>query len=224
MVRDQEFLLPPNMVDWLPEGHLAWFVIDTVAEMDTSVIHQRAARCRDGQERRNAAGRAAYDPVMLLTLLIYAYACGERSSRRIERLCITDVAFKLICAGDVPDHTVLARFRKDHVEALTGLLTESLVLAAQLGMVSLGVVAFDGVRIGANASRYVNHTEKHLRALAERFVTRLEGVSDGLCTEVADETEVTDVIPGLGRENRNVVTAGCVRPCGCAGGGFVAGR
>jgi transposase len=87
--RDQEFLLPPNMIDWLGADHLVWFVIDTVAALDTSMLHERAALRRDGQPACSAAGRAGYDPDMLLTLLIYGYACGERSSRRLERLCAT---------------------------------------------------------------------------------------------------------------------------------------
>jgi transposase len=161
--RDQEFLLPPNMVDWLPEDHLAWFVIDTVAEMDTAVFHERAARCRDGQARRNAAGRAAYDPVMLLTLLIYAYACGERSSRRIERLCGTDVAFRVICAQDAPDHTVISRFRRMHLEAFTDVFARVLRLCRAAGLARLGTVAIDGSKIAANASMQANRGAEWLR-------------------------------------------------------------
>ncbi|MFY9807028.1 MAG: transposase [Pseudonocardiaceae bacterium] len=100
------------MTDWLADDHLVWFVLDVVAELDTARLHERAARRRDGRPVRNTAGRAGYDPDMLLALLVYGYACGERSSRRIERLCATDVAFRVLCAGDTPDHTVLARFRQ----------------------------------------------------------------------------------------------------------------
>jgi Transposase and inactivated derivatives len=128
--REQEFLLPPVMTDWLPEEHLVWFVIEAVKRLDTAAFHRRA--------KLGGVGRRGYDPDMLLTLFIYAMAHGEPSSRRIERLCHTDVAFRIICAQDVPDHTVLARFRKNHQAALTDLLGESLVLAAELGMVSLG--------------------------------------------------------------------------------------
>lgn len=110
---------------------------------------------------------------MLLTLFVYAMAHGESSSRQIERLCHTDVAFRIICAQDVPDHTVLARFRQHHEAALTDLLTESLVLAAELGMVALGVVAFDGTKIAANASKDANRSEKSLRKQAEQFLARV---------------------------------------------------
>jgi transposase len=163
--REQEFLLPPSMVDWLPEEHLVWFVIEAVNRLDTAAFHRRA--------KLGGVGRRGYDPDMLLTLFVYAMAHGESSSRRIERLCHTDVAFRIICAQDVPDHTVLARFRKNHEAALTDLLTESLVLAAELGMVSLGVVAFDGTKIAGNASREANRSEAHLRRLAEGFVDTL---------------------------------------------------
>ncbi|WP_370943400.1 transposase [Amycolatopsis sp. cg5] len=160
--REQEFLLPPSMADWLPDDHLVWFVIAVVGRLDTSAFHATA--------KRGGVGRRGYDPEMLLTLFVYAMAHGVSSSRRIERLCLTDVAFRIICAQDIPDHTVLARFRQRHEAALTDLLTESLVLAAELGMVSLGVVAFDGTKIAANASKDANRTEAHLRKLAEKFV------------------------------------------------------
>lgn len=160
--REQEFLLPPNMIDWLGEDHLVWFVIEAVARLDTTAFHRSA--------RLGGVGRRGYDPDMLLTLFVYAMAHGVSSSRRIERLCHTDVAFRVICAQDTPDHTVLARFRQHHQAALTDLLTQSLVLAAQLGMVSLGVVALDGTKIAANAGKHANRGEARLRALAQQFV------------------------------------------------------
>ncbi|MQA64252.1 MAG: DDE transposase, partial [Actinophytocola sp.] len=153
------------MIDWLSGEHLVWFVIEAVNRLDTTGFHRLA--------KLGGVGRRGYDPDMLLTLFIYAMAHGESSSRQIERLCHTDVAFRIICAQDVPDHTVLARFRKNHEAALTGLLTESLVLAAELGMVPLGVVAFDGTKIAANASKDANRGEAHLRRLAEKFVDTL---------------------------------------------------
>jgi hypothetical protein len=107
---------------------------------------------------------------MLLCLFVYAMAHGVRSSRQIERLCHTDVAFRIICAQDTPDHTVLARFRRDHEQAMQDLLTQTLVLAAELGMVRLGVVAFDGTKIAANAARDRNYTAEHLRDLAREHL------------------------------------------------------
>src|SRR5215469_1422139 len=126
--RDQPFLLPPDMRDWLPAGHLAWFVIDAVAALDLSRWRVRVTPAG------SAAGRAAYDPGMLLALLVYGYATGVRSSRRIERACGEDVAFRVICAQDVPDHATIARFRREHfadATAMDDLFGQVLVLAAR---------------------------------------------------------------------------------------------
>jgi integrase len=111
--REQELLLPPSLREWLPEGHLAWFVIDAVAELDLSAFY--AVYRADGH------GRAAHDPAMMVGLLLYSYAVGERSSRRIERRCVEDVATRVICANQTPDHTTIARFRQRHEAALAGL-------------------------------------------------------------------------------------------------------
>ncbi|WP_147201398.1 transposase, partial [Pseudonocardia asaccharolytica] len=169
VVRDQEFLLPPNMSDWLPEGHLAWFVIDTVAALDTAAVHQRAARRRDGRDRRTAAGRAGYDPDMLLTLLRYAYAVGPRSSRAIERLCGTDVAFRVLCAQDAPDHTVISRFRRTHLEAFTEVSARVLRPGRAAGLARLGTVAIDGSKIAANASLQADRGAEWLRDQVARM-------------------------------------------------------
>lgn len=173
--RDQAFLLPPSMKQWLPEDHLVWFVIEAVGQLDTAAFHGRA--------RRGGVGRRGYDPVMLITLLIYAMAHGVRSSRQIERLGHTDVAFRIICAGDVPDHSVLARFRQHHEAALADLLTESLILAARLGMLRLGVIAFDGTKIAANAARDANRDEKGLRRIAEQHLAQ------ATAADAAEDTE-----------------------------------
>lgn len=173
VVRDQEFLLPPNMTDWLPAGHVVWFLIDVVERMDLTALLERAALRRDGQQARNSAGRAAYDPQMLLTLLIYGYACGERSSRQIERLCHTDIAFRLICAGDVPDHSVIARFRKTHTAAFAELFTEVLLLCKAAGLVKLCTVAIDGSKIAGNASKQANRSQEWLQSEARKSEARM---------------------------------------------------
>jgi len=158
--RDQLFLLPPSMRDWLPPGHLALLVEDLVEQMDTSVL----ARPVGG------VGRAAYDPDMLLGLLVYGYAVGVRSSRQIEARCETDVAFRYLCAQDVPDHTVIARFRQGHAEALKDLLGGVLVVAVRLGMGRFGHIAIDGTKIEANASKAANAELATLRRLAAQLV------------------------------------------------------
>ena len=142
--RDQELLLPPSLREWLPEGHLAWFVIDAVAALDLSAFF---AVYRD-----NGQGRAAHDPAMMVALLLYSYALGERSSRRIERRGVEDVATRVICANQRPDHTTIARFRQRHETALAGLFGEVLALCAESGLVRVGVIAVDGTKVHANAA------------------------------------------------------------------------
>jgi transposase len=141
--RDQLFLLPVCMRDWLEEGHLAWFVLDVVAELDTSALH----RCPGG-----CPGRPPYQPEMMCALLLYAYCCGLRSSRRIEAACRTDAAYRVICGGLEPDHATIARFVVDHEQALAGLFVEGLRLCAAAGLADLAVVALDGTKIAADAA------------------------------------------------------------------------
>lgn len=152
------------MADWLGRDHLVWFLIDVVAEMDTSVFHSRQARAKVSQ------GRAGFDPDMLVTLLLYAYAHKVQSSRQIERLCGTDVAFRVICAQDTPDHSTIARFRAEHEAAFTDLFSQVLIVCARAGLCQVGSIAVDGTKIAANASIDANRTEDKLRAEAERIV------------------------------------------------------
>jgi transposase len=142
--RDQELLLPPSLRDWLPEGHLAWFVIEAVAAFDLSAFY--AAYRADGH------GRPAHDPAMMVALLLYGYAIGERSSRRLERRCVEDVATRVICANQAPDHTTISRFRQRHERALAGLFGQVLALCAGAGLVRVGVIAVDGTKVAANAA------------------------------------------------------------------------
>jgi len=137
-------LMAPSLRDWLPEDHFAWFVIDAVTGMDLSAFY--AAYRQDGH------GRAAFDPAMMVALLLYAYARGQRSSRGIERECIEDIAYRVIAANQRPDHTTVARFRQRHQDALAGLFGEVLGLCVQAGLVEAGVIAIDGTKVHANAS------------------------------------------------------------------------
>jgi transposase len=141
-------LLPPNLRDWLPEDHLAWFVLDAVASMDLEAFF--------GAYRRDGHGRAAHDPAMMVALLLYAYCKGQRSSRGIERGCVEDVAFRVITANQVPDHSTIARFRQRHEDALAGLFGEVLSMCAEAGLAKVGVVAIDGTKIHANASQHAS--------------------------------------------------------------------
>src|ERR1700755_1731284 len=105
---DQPFLFPPDMREWLPAGHAVWLVIEAFRRLDTSAFHAR--------RRTGGAGAAGYDPDMVLTVLVWAYAHRVSSSRRMEELCRTDVAFRVICGGNLPDHSTLARFRQQFPE------------------------------------------------------------------------------------------------------------
>jgi transposase len=146
--REQSFLMPPDVREWLPEAHLAWFVLDAVAEMDLEAFY--------GAYRSDGHGRAAYEPAMMVTLLLYAYARGMRSSRAIERACEEDVAFRVIAAHQRPDHATIARFVERHQDALAGLFGGVLGLCAQAGLATVGVIAIDGTKVHANASRDAN--------------------------------------------------------------------
>lgn len=152
--RDQRFLMPPDMREWLSADHPVWLVIAAIGQIDTSAFHRH--------RRTGGVGRAGYHPDMLLTLLVWAWSQGVRSSRRIERSCEQDVAFRVICAGDVPDHVTISRFRAETAAAMESLFEQVLVLCAELGMGRLGVVALDGVKIGCDASMSANRTEEGL--------------------------------------------------------------
>src|SRR5438270_446331 len=143
--RDQSFLLPPDLRDWLPEGHLAWFVLDAVAGMDLSGFY--------GSYRADGVGRRAYDPAMMVALLLYGYSRGVRSARAIERSCWEDVAFKTIAMLETPDHATIARFVERHEIALAELFSQVLGLCARAGLIRPGVVAIDGTKMAGNASR-----------------------------------------------------------------------
>jgi transposase len=153
--RDQPFLLPPDVRDWLPADHLAWFVLDVVDQLDLQPLYRA--------HRDDGHGHPAYDPKALLGMLLYAYAIGVRSSRQIERRLTEDVAFWVLAANQAPDHLTIARFRVRHETALAGFLVESLRLCAAAGMVCLGTVALDGTKLAANAAERANHTHDKLK-------------------------------------------------------------
>lgn len=142
--REQGFLLPPDVRDWLPSDHLAWFVIDAVASMDLSGFY--AAYRADGH------GAAAYEPSVMVTLVLYSVATGVRSSRQIEGHCRQDVAYRVITGNLVPDHATVSRFICRHERALADLFNEVLRLCDQAGLVKPELVAIDGTRMAGNAN------------------------------------------------------------------------
>ena len=159
--RDQSLLLPPDLRDWLPEDHLAWFVIEAVEGLDLESFY--AAYRADGH------GRAAHEPRMMVTLLAYAYAIGECSARAIERRCREDVGFRVITANQLPDHATIARFRVRHERALGDLFGQVLGICADAGLVEAGVLAVDGTRLAAAAS---NHANRGYEEIAREVVAR----------------------------------------------------
>jgi transposase len=163
--REQELLLPPSLREWLPDDHLAWFVIDAVGELDLAPFYS--------VYRRDGHGRPAHDPAMMVALLLYSYALGERSSRRIERRCVEDVATRVICANQTPDHTTIARFRQRHETAIAGLFGEVLALCAEAGLVEVGVIAVDGTKLHANAS---NHAARDYEQIAAEILEEADAV------------------------------------------------
>jgi transposase len=176
--RDQQFLLPPDMREWLPSSHLVWFVIETVEQLDTSGF------C--GRSVVGGVGRAGFDPEMLVTLLVYGYARGVRSARQIARLCEVDVAFRVICAQDAPEHSTLSRFRAAHEDGFVGLFAQLLGLAAQAGLGRFGTVAVDGFKVAANASIDANRDEGWLREQARGMVAEAAAVDAAEDAEFGD--------------------------------------
>jgi transposase len=142
--REQAFLMPPSLRDWLPADHLAWFVIETVDRLDLDAFY--AAYRADGH------GRAAYEPSMMVSLVLYAYSTNERSSRGIERHCRQDIAYRVITGNRVPDHATVARFIQRHQQRLAELFGSVLRLCDRAGLVKSGVVAVDGTKLTASAS------------------------------------------------------------------------
>jgi transposase len=146
--RDQVFLMPPSLRDWVPDGHLVWTVLDAVAELDLSAVY---ANYRD-----DGRGRPAYEPSMMVALLLYAYARGNRSSRGIERACVEDVAYRVVTGNLAPDHSTIAEFRCRHEQPLGDVFSGVLGLCARAGLVLVGVAAIDGTKMAANASSDAN--------------------------------------------------------------------
>jgi transposase len=161
--RDQPLLMPLDMREWLSEDDLVFIVLDAVATLDLGAFRRRY--------RADGHGRAAFDPAMMVALLLYGYCQGERSSRQIERRCLRDVGYRIIVGGQRPDHATIARFRVRHETALGALFSQVLRLLAAEGMVCLGKLSLDGTKLAGNAAQAANRTlpqiEKILADAAE---------------------------------------------------------
>jgi transposase len=186
--RSQPFLLPPSVQEFVPEDDLAWFLVDAIALMDTSVFHARA--------RLGGAGRAGYDPDMLLVLLVYAYCLGVRSSRKIEQLCVRDLGFKVVTGDRVVDHSTIAEFRAAYEAEIKVLFAEVLLLCARAGLRRVGVVAVDGTKIAASAG--LGRTRE--RVALQREYERLSAEVERMLAEAAATDAHQDTL--FGPENR----------------------
>jgi len=187
--RASEMLLPHNMLDWVPEGHAVRVVISTIERLMTRDL---AARLVPPAPKGSAAGAARYDPVMLLTVWMYAYLRGVLSTRAVEDRCRYDATFRVACGREIPDHCTFSRFRQ-YLFAQAGLAEELfyqvLHVCAAAGLGRLGVVAGDGVKIAANASKEASRTEAGLRKLAGQ-------VLDGAREAAGDDEAGQPVLPG----------------------------
>jgi transposase len=186
---DQPYLLPPGLQDWLPEDHLARFIAEVTDTLDLRAIYT-------AYERRDGRGLAAYHPLMLTRLLLYGYAIGVRSSRRIEKATHDDIAFRYLAADQHPDHDTIAHFRRQHLEALAALFAQALRLCQQAGLVKLGVVALDGTKIHANANR--TRSSKHAAMAAEE--RRLQALIQQMMAEAEQTDSAEDARFGAGRQ------------------------
>lgn len=162
--RRQRFLLPVDMMDWLPEDDIVHLIVDAVGLMDLSEF--------EAGYKVGHAGQPPFAPAMLLALLIYAYSHGVRSSRKIERLCQRDAGYRFIVGDEVPDHTVIARFRQRHARRMKAVFLQVLELCREAGLIRVGLVALDGTKVKANAALDANRTaatidEQITRMLAE---------------------------------------------------------
>jgi transposase len=171
---NQTLLFAPSLHDWLPEAHLARFLVDVVSALDLSAIYQ-------SYQEKDGRGQAAYAPEMMVRVLLYGYATGVYSSRKIQTGTFEDVAFRYLSGDQHPDHATIAEFRKRHLDALSGLFTQALLLCSQAGLVKLGHVAIDGTKIKANASKHkamsykrMNETEARLKQEIDALLASAE--------------------------------------------------
>ena len=176
---DQDFLLPPSMREWLPEGHLAYFISDTVDSLDLGAFH---ARYEKGGPRNQP-----FDPAMMVKVLIYGYATGVFSSRKLARKLHEDIAFRVLGAGNFPAHRTISDFRAFHLKELSELFVQVVRLAREMGLVKLGTVAVDGTKVKANASRHKAMSYGHMLKAEAELKAQIASLLDR--AKAADEAE-----------------------------------
>ena len=189
--REQGYLMPPSLSEWLGEGHLAWFIVDTVDQMELGEFY--AAYRNDGW------GAAAYDPAMMVAVLLYAYCQGVRSSRRIARALEEDVGFRVVAATQQPDFRTICRFRAEHEEALERLVVQVLRLCREAGLVKLGVVALDGTKLAANAALAANRSYEAIEEEVRRMLEEARVVDAEEDALFGPDLRGDELPEGLGR-------------------------
>src|SRR4051794_1110540 len=176
---DQSYLFPPSPHDWLPEGDLVYFLLDTVAPLDLTPIF--------AHYERELRGQPPFHPRMMVALLLYCYATGTRSSRKIMRRCRTDVACRIIVGDDIPDFRTISDFRKTHLAHLETLFVEVLKLCALAGLAKVGTIALDGTKVKANASRHKAMSYDRMQEYEKRLQQEIAGMLAE--AQVADDAE-----------------------------------
>lgn len=189
--REQGYLMPPSVREWLSEGHLAWFIVDAVEEMDLSGFY--------GGYRNDGWGAAAYDPELMVGVLLYGYCLGLRSSRRIARALEEDVGFRVVAANQQPDFRTICRFRAEHEKALEELFVEVLRLCHEAGLVKLGVVALDGTKVAANAALAANRSHQAIKEEVQRMLAEAKATDAEEDAHYGPERRGDELPEGLGR-------------------------
>lgn len=190
----QGYLLPPSPLEWLPEGHLAYFLLDVVGELDLSGIY--------APYEREVRGYPPHHPRMMVALLLYGYSIGVCSSRQIERRTHEDVAFRVLSGGTHPDHSCISEFRRIHLKALSELFVQVLRLCRKAGLVKLGHVALDGTKVQANASKHKAMSYERMKEQEEQLSAKVRDLLQQ--AESADAQDDTKY--GVGRRGDELPT------------------
>ena len=200
---DQSLLFPPSPRDWLPEGHLAFFIADTVAALDLQAFYAPY----EGDGRRNQP----FDPQMMVTVLLYAYATGTFFSRRIARKLDEDVAYRVLAAGNFPAHRTIAEFRQQHLAAFEALFVQVVAIAREAGVVDLGALAVDGSKVKANASKHkamsygrMRDEERRLREQIAALTTQAEATDAAEDAEYGPDVRGDELLAELQRREQRL--------------------
>jgi transposase len=189
--REQGYLMPPSLREWLAEEDLAWFILDAVEQMDLAEFY--------AVYRNDGWGAAAYDPAMMVGVLLYAYCQGIRSSRKIDRALERDVGFRVVAANQQPDFRTICRFRSEHEKALGRLFVQVLRLCKEAGLVKLGVVALDGAKVAANAALDANRNHEAIEEEVRRMLAEAKQADTEEDVLFGPEKRGDELPEGLGR-------------------------